>query len=196
MSGRLKLEAFDAAPSGESVTIELADLEEARLASFESGYTAGWDDATKAQKEEQAAISADLARNLQTLSFTYHEARMHVLTALRPLFGTLIGRLLPEVARASLAGVVAEQLAELGSQLADAPVTLEINPAARRAVEALLESTAAPPVRFVEEPTLGEGQVYLRLGQSELLVDLDRAAAEIAAAIGGYFHGPEEQSHG
>lgn len=195
--GRLKLEVFgaEAAPA-ETVVIQAADLEEARLASFEAGFTAGWDDAMAAQKEEQAGLTADLARNLQALSFTYHEARMHVLTALRPLFTALVARLLPGIARESLAPMVAEQLAAIAGGLAEAPVVLELNPAARPAVEALLESHAAPPFRIVEEPTLGEGQAYLRLDQVETLVDLDRAVAEIAAAVTGYFHPPEEAPNG
>jgi flagellar biosynthesis/type III secretory pathway protein FliH len=196
VSGRLKLEVFGAEPPPETMVIQAADLEEARLASFETGYTAGWDDAMAAQKEEQTAISADLARNLQTLSFTYHEARMHMLTALRPLFTTIVGKLLPELARESLAAVVVEQLTELGAGLAEAPVTIELHPSARPAVETLLDGRTAPPFHIVEEPTLGEGQVYLRLGQTETLIDLDRAAEELGAAVTGFFHSAEEKADG
>jgi len=48
-----------------------------------------------------------------------------------------------------------------------------------------------------EEPTLGEGQVYLRLGDTETRIDLDRATAEIAAAVRSFFGLSEgETSHG
>lgn len=196
MTGRPKLEVFGAEVPSDTLVMAPADLEEARLASFEAGYTAGWEDAMAAQAEEQGRISADLARNLQTLSFTYHEARMHVLTALRPLFAALVGTLLPAVAREALAQTVADQLCTLADTLAEAPVVIELNPAARPAVESLLEGRAAPPVRLAEVPSLGEGQVYLRLGVAEVLVDLDRALAEIAAAVTGYFQPAEEAKDG
>ena len=38
-----------------------------------------------------------------------------------------------------------------------------------------------------EEPSLGEGQVYLRFGTNETLVDLDRVTMEIAMAVRGFF---------
>ena len=198
MSGRLRLEVFGpdtGAP--ETVVIEAAAMEEARLASFEAGYSAGWEDATAAQKDEHSAVGADLARNLQALSFTYHEARAHVVAALQPCLVALVSRVLPETARANLAPMVAEALRPLAELAAGAPVTIELNPAARPAIEALLGRHTDPPVRLVEEPTLGEGQVYLRLGDREDHVDLDHITESIRAAVFGFFHPAEElQTHG
>lgn len=198
MSGRLRLEVFGqdtGAP--ETVVIEAAAMEEARLASFEAGYEAGWEDAMAAQKDERSAVGADLARNLQALSFTYHEARAHVLAALQPFLVALVSRVLPETARANLAPMVAEALRPLAELAAGAPVTIELNPAARPAIEALLAGQASPPVRLVEEPTLGEGQVYLRLGDREDHVNLDHITESIRTAVTGFFPSAEElKTHG
>ncbi|NCO16393.1 MAG: flagellar biosynthesis protein [Alphaproteobacteria bacterium] len=185
----LKLEVFETAGrvSSSTVVTDLGAMEEARLASYEQGYTAGWDDASASRADDQSRIRADLARNLQTLSFTYHEARMHVLRAIEPLLLEMVGRLLPEMAREALAPVVLETLMPLAEQMADAPVSLVLNPAARPAVEALLEQATGLPLHLTEEPTLGEGQVYLRLGDCETRIDLDRATAEITAAVRGFF---------
>jgi flagellar assembly protein FliH len=198
VSGRLRLEVFGqdtGAP--ETVVIEAAAMEEARLASFEAGYEAGWEDAMAAQKDERSAVGADLARNLQALSFTYHEARAHVLAALQPFLVALVSRVLPETARANLAPMVAEALRPLAELAAGAPVTIELNPAARPAIEALLAGQASPPVRLVEEPTLGEGQVYLRLGDREDHVNLDHITESIRTAVTGFFPSAEElKTHG
>jgi hypothetical protein len=43
------------------------------------------------------------------------------------------------------------------------------------------------PVTLQDEPTLGEGQAYLRLGETETRVDLDRAITQIVAAVRGFF---------
>ena len=189
----LKLEVFDTDDKptrAQTVVLDRVALEDQKLASYDSGYKAGWEDAVGAQSDDQSRMGADLARRLQTLGFTYHEARTHILKAIEPLMLQIVGRLLPEIARESLAPFVLETLMPLAEGLAEAPVTLVLNPAARAAVEALLEQATGLPLIIEEEPTLGEGQVYLRLGQTEAQVDLDKATADIAAAVRGFFNLP------
>lgn len=191
----LKLESFESDPEAAVVQASqhLVLTEDARLQAYEQGYGAGWEDAVNAQTEDQSRIRADLARNLQALGFTYHEARNHVLRAVAPLLQDMIAQLLPQVAREALAPTVLDTLLPMAEHLADVPVSVVLNPAARPAVEALLAQTALP-VSITEEPTLGEGQVYLRLGPSETHVDLDRATALISQAVRGFF-GLSEQEH-
>lgn len=186
----LRLEIFESdAPDGpaETVVLDISALEEARLASYDSGYAAGWEDATAAQSGDQSRIRAELARNLQALSFTYQEARSHVLRAIEPLLTETVGKLLPEIARASLGGIVLDALMPMAETLADAPVVMVLNPASRPAVETLISEATGLPIVIEDEATLGEGQVYLRLGGSETCVDLDRATVEIMTALRGFF---------
>lgn len=191
-----RLEVFE--PAGQPkkpstiVTTEISAIEEAKLAAYESGYKAGWDDAAAAQTEDQARIGADLARNLQQLSFTYQEARSHILKALEPLLTEIVGRLLPETARETLAPLVLEQVMPMAEELADQPVVLVLNPAVRASVERLIEQATGLPLTIEEEPTLGEGQVYVRLGGAEAKVDLTRVTAEIATAVRSFFSLAEE----
>lgn len=184
----LKLEIFEAAdaPPAAAGTADHT-LEEARLAAYEQGYTAGWEDASGAAAQEQTRIRADLARSIQALGFTFHEARAHVLKALGPLMQEMTGRLLPEMAREALAPTVLEALMPLAERLAEAPVELVLNPASRVPVESLLEQATGLPLSIVEEPSLGEGQVYLRLGGAETRIDLDAATGQLTAAVRGFF---------
>ena len=189
----LKLEVFDTEEKPakvQTVVLDRVALEDEKLASYDTGYRAGWEDASAAQSDDQSRIGADLARNLQTLGFTYHEARTHILKAIEPLMVQIVGQLLPEIARETLAPFVLETLMPLAEGLSDAPVTLVLNPAARVAVEALLEQATGLPVSIEEEPTLGEGQVYIKLGSVETQVDLDKATADIASAVRGFFDLP------
>jgi len=186
----LRLEVFEIeqrGTGGATVVLDAGALEEAKLASYDQGYSAGWEDAAAAQSDEQGRMKADLARHLQALGFSYQEARMHVLKAIEPLLLDIVGRLLPDLARETLAPVVLEALMPMAETLADTPVTLVLNPAARDAVEQLLERATGLPLTLQEEPTLGEGQVYLRLGMAETEVNLDRAIADITAAVRGFF---------
>jgi hypothetical protein len=189
----LKLEVFDIEDKPtrvETVILDRVALEDEKLASYDTGYRAGWEDSNAAQSDDQTRMKADLARNLQTLGFTYHEARSHILRAIEPLMLQIVGRLLPEIARETLAPFVLETLMPIAETLGDAPVRLVLNPASRAPVEALLEQATGLPVVIEEEPTLGEGQVYIKLGSVEAEVDLDQATADIAAAVRGFFELP------
>ncbi|WP_295017378.1 flagellar biosynthesis protein [Tabrizicola sp.] len=187
----LRLEAFDtvaAADGSIQPLVEATAVEEAKVASFEQGYSAGWDDAVAAQNGDQTRIRADLARNLQSLAFTFQDARSHVLQAIRPLILEMVNRLLPEVAREALAPTVLEALTPMADKLADAPLTLVLNPAVRGQVEDLVAQATGLPMVIEEEPSLPEGQVYIRFGSIETKVDLSQVTADIAIAVRAFFN--------
>ncbi|WP_050527794.1 FliH/SctL family protein [Pseudorhodobacter aquimaris] len=195
----LQLEVFETKSDEGSATLvtDLNAMEEARLAAYEQGYAAGWEDAVAAQTGERNQMAADLAHNLQSLNFTYHEARTHVLKGLEPLLMDIVGHLLPAIASGVLAPVVEKSLMPLAAMAADTPIKLLFNPAAREVIEPLIDHENAPPLTLVEEPTLGEGQVFLRLGDCETRVDLDGAIAEIKDALSDFFTlTTKDQNHG
>ena len=196
---RLQLEVFDASDrTGLRVDLGQDEYEEAQLAAYDQGYTAGWDDAVAAQDAEVARLRADLGRNLQDLSFTYQEAHGHVLRTLEPLLQDMVTKILPAIARESIGHVVLDHLRPLARELAGAPIAIVANPANRAAIERRLIAEAGFPLSFEDEPSLGEGQVYLRLGEAESRVDLDGVIAAIAAAVSAFFRieKHEERRHG
>ncbi len=201
MAQPLRLEEFEtpAEPLDTADAAQVA-LEEVRLEAFDSGYRAGWDDAMTAQSEEQNRIRADLARNLQALSFTYFEARGHVIRALAPLLREMAGRVMPEIARQTLPALVAEALENHAEAAAARPMTLVVNPTNRAAVEKVVAESPLP-LFLVEEPSLGDGQVYLRFDETEERIDIDAALSGIAQAVSDYLatlDTPEQEhrSHG
>jgi flagellar assembly protein FliH len=194
MPQRLKLESFEPrAAEDEAIEIEPVAFEEAKLTAFEKGYQAGWDDAVAAQDSETARLHGDLGRNLQALSFTFHEARHHMLEALRPLLIDMTAKVLPEVARASLPALVAEQLMPLAEELASAPVTVLANPAVLPQIEEILTRDDSLPLAFTPENSLSEGQVYLRFSETETRIDLDAVITMISQAVATYFNTSAEE---
>lgn len=188
MSRRLQLEVFEA-PEHAPRQRELAqvEIEEARLQAYEQGYTAGWDDAVAAQDAEVARLRGDLGRNLADLSFTYHEAHSHVLRTLEPLLRDMVTKVLPALTRETLGHVVLDHLRPLAHELAGAPIAVVANPVNRAIIERLLVAEADFPVIVREEESLGEGQVYLKLGEVESQIDLDGVIAAMAAAVSAFF---------
>lgn len=179
----------DAAPQGagqpDAPTHEA--LEQARLAGYETGYQAGWDDAARAESDEQSRIGAEFARNLQDLGFTFHEARSHVMHALEPLLSGMVEKVLPRLVAETIGQTIVEELLPLAAAAADTPIEVVVNPAGRAALELMLAENASVPINLVEEPTLAEGQVYLRSGNAEKHIDFTGAVDKIGTAISGLY---------
>jgi len=190
MMSRIRLEVFpndDPVNPDDVIIISKTELEDIRLMAFDKGYAAGWDDAVGAQSDDAARLKAEVARSVQAMAFGFQEARAHLLKSLAPLIAAMVGKLLPEVARASLAPLVLDQLMPMAEVLADTPITILLHPRARDHIEALLLNAPGLPVTLREDRNLGEGQVYLKSLTSELIIDMDRATADITAAIRGFF---------
>ena len=184
------LEDFGAYASGKPLSMTDVSLEEYRLEAFEKGYQAGWDDSAKAQSDTVSHVSADLAQNLQELSFTYQEAYSAVLAALRPLLEQTVQQVLPKLAHQSLGAQVVEQLNDLACGHGRLPVEIVAAPTNLAVLETLSEKELPMPVSVIAEPTLADGQVYLRFADKEREVDLGAVLSAIGSAIDGFF---EEQ---
>lgn len=199
MPRRVQLEVFELADlTDERVELGRSELEEARLAAYEEGYSAGWDDAVAAQDQEITRLRGELGRNLRDLSFTYHEAHNHVLTTLEPLLRDMVAKVLPGIAHATLPDIVLEHLMPIARELAGQPIEVVANPANRAAIENHLLAAAKFPLTFAEEPTLGEGQVHFRFGEEEVEIDLDGTIDVIAKAVASFFQVKKDEvkAHG
>lgn len=169
--------------------------EEARLAAYETGYKAGWDDAAEAEATSQGRIRADLARSLQEMSFTYHEARGAVLRQIEPLMHGIVTRVLPELARDTLGQTVTERLLPLARASAEVPVQLLCNPAEQDILADALGNQQLLPLEIEADPLLAEGQVHLKFGQVEEMIDLGGAIKSISGAVAAFFHTELHKEH-
>ncbi|RWR45423.1 flagellar biosynthesis protein [Sinirhodobacter ferrireducens] len=197
MRNPVRLETFETdAGAPQPIEIAPAAFEEARFAAFEQGYSAGWDDAVAAQDGEAAQLRMQLCQQLQEMSFTFVEARRNLLVALQPLLLEMAAKVLPAAAREALPRIVVEQLLPLAGTVLDRPVTVVASPASLALLRALLPA-AGLPLTFAAEPSLGDGQAYLKFPDAETRIDLDGVTAAITAAIRSYFDATlQETDHG
>ena len=204
MSRLFRLEEFDiptkqmqqpAQPLAPAISSD--DLEKARLAGYEAGYQAGWDDAAKTDDNDRNRIRAEFARNLQDLGFTFHEARSHVMQSLEPLLASMVAKVLPKLISDTIGQAIVEELLPLAADAADTPIQIIVYPQGRETLEQLLAQNNTIPVELIEEETLAEGQVYIRMGQTEKQIDLSGAVQRIGEAISGLYEINERaQNHG
>ena len=177
--------------------IDETQVESIRMAAYEQGYKAGWDDAARAEAEEQSRIGAEFARNLQDLGFTFHEARSHIMKALEPLLTEMVGKVLPQLVSETLGQTILEEILPLAADASDAPIQLLISPRSLPAVKPLLDSSLTVPLEIIEEESLADGQVFLRLGDIEKKIDMDAAVEKIGTAIQSiYALNEEAMKHG
>lgn len=163
-------------------------LEDLRLASFEQGYTAGWDDAIRAQAEDQTRITGALGGNLEDLSFTYQEALAQMMSSVEPVFRALVESVLPQAMMQTVGLQIVEQCTEMARQQIEQPVTLKVPPGAADAIEPALRQNLAMPVEIVESRDMGPGQVCLQIGDRERQIDSQLMLSSLQKSIDAFFH--------
>ncbi|WP_420585742.1 ABC transporter ATP-binding protein [Ruegeria sp.] len=171
-------------------------LEEQRLAAFEQGYSAGWEDAVQAQDQSRGQVSAELAKSLEDMSFTYHEATSRMTLSLEPMFQSLVNIILPETLDRGFAARLVEQLTSMARDQIDQPMQIFV-PAGRAAeVEEMLPQDLSAPTKVIEDPSLETGQARLRVGVSQQEVDCSGLLAAVSQAFDSYlFEAKEAVSH-
>ncbi|KUJ76495.1 ABC transporter ATP-binding protein [Ruegeria marisrubri] len=188
------LEHFDADPRGGVTVHPMSEeaLEEERLAAFERGYAAGWEDALSAQQVSRNRIEASLAETLETLSFTYHEALHRMTLSLEPLFHSLVKIALPQMLEQGFGQQIVTQLKEMaGDQMAQ-PVELVVPPGVGGELQPLLEREFSMPVQLIEDAALLPGQAGLRVGTAECEVDCRALLAAIDEAFDAFLYQAKE----
>lgn len=163
-----------------------ADVEDEKLQSFEDGYQAGWDDATKAQASLDTAVSSALAANLQDASFAYHEARGQLTKTVHEIMRGVVGAILPEIARQSLGAHIAQLVDAHTREAVAHKIQLRVAEVSREQVERLLPDT---PVDYevISDPCLAPDQATLQLDETEHAVDLGQVVKDVHAAVTEYF---------
>lgn len=180
------LEDFGSDPDAHTISMSDVSLEEQRLQAFENGYKAGWEDAVKAAADDAARISTDFAANLEDLSFTFSEAQSSLLGALRPLLTGMVESVLPRLARETLGARVIETLEGMARDATGTGAELVTSPGNVAALEQLLQDNNLLTTRVTGEPSLGDGQVHLRVGANEREIDLDSVLVQIETALAGF----------
>ncbi|WP_037313777.1 hypothetical protein [Ruegeria halocynthiae] len=171
-------------------------LEEQRLAAFEQGYSAGWEDAVQAQEQSRGQISAELAKSLEDMSFTYHEAATRMTLSLEPMFQSLVDAVLPETLDRGFAARLVEQLTEMARDQIGQPMQIFVPQGRATEVEAMVPQDLSAPTRVIENPSLTPGQARLQVGTSQREVDCSGLLDAVAGAFDAYvFEAKEAVNH-
>ncbi len=171
--------------------------EEQRLAVFEQGYSAGWDDAIAAQARNTQIASDAFAKNVGDLSFTYQEAVQHVTAALVPFLEALAETLVPDALDAGFVQRIANQLAEHIELESTTDVVVRCAPPRQSMVSAALPKLIDMPVKIVADSGLALDAVSIGFESSERHIDLSELTKHIRGSIEAFaFQLDKDRSNG
>ncbi|MEM7517583.1 MAG: hypothetical protein AAF368_11765 [Planctomycetota bacterium] len=149
---------------------EAARLETARADGFELVYTSGWDDAIKSEREKRAAIDAELARSVQDLGLTIHDATDQVRAELVTFLDEMIAALFPEIVPDLLRETVRAEALALAEGHLNPSIKLMASESVAAQIEDMMPETGFD-IELETEDSLGPHQAFLTLAGQERLVD-------------------------
>lgn len=162
------------------------------LEGYESGYKAGWDDASKAHQDSSTHLSSVLTRNLEQIDFTLVEAQALVLENLRPVLEEIMRTLLPALSPAAITQIIAEELAPLLKEHSPSEFTLTVSSADEAGLSAFLNaSSTLSRIPVVAKDTIGEGQVYIGCPPGQRKIDIGAAIAEMQNRVSDFLENPQ-----
>lgn len=184
------LEDFTVSTPANQLVREMSDddIEDIRLASYEQGYQAGWDDAIVAQNEEKTRVTSLLARHLEDFSFTYQEALSQMTRSIEPVFRAMIEKVLPEAMSQAMGTRIIEQCTALAKDQVDQPVAIVVPRGARETLLPILKHDLHMELSIRESDALSPGQVQLRIGDQEREIDGDHLLAMLSDSVDAYYH--------
>lgn len=165
-----------------------AEVESQKLEAFETGYKAGWDDAVAAHDEDTGRITADLAQNLQDLSFTYHEAYNQVLRSMNPLLDEIVSVLLPGLLQDAMGQQLLKQLQTLAEEIGMVQVSIAVTSDVLPKVEPLLKGEFSFPIDVQGDPTLDAARAEIRFGDVAKQIDLNEILQTVKDSVQGFIH--------
>ncbi|MEO9820401.1 MAG: hypothetical protein ABJ370_21810 [Paracoccaceae bacterium] len=169
-----------------STNQSLEAVEDEKLQSFEDGYKAGWDDAVNAQSQARDHIDSDFAKNLQEISFGFHEARAALNKELGEILEPFFVGLLPVVAHETLVPKVVESVQHLARQIADRPIEVAVSPSRMVTMQSAFEEQIQEPFIVTPDEGLEKDQIFIRVGAAEKAIDLETWNAEIRSMISNH----------
>ncbi|WP_208348153.1 ABC transporter ATP-binding protein [Pseudaestuariivita rosea] len=186
MTALLELEDFGV-PEPQPNVVSETELEEAKLDAFENGYKAGWADAEKSADDARTRITAEFAQNLQDLSFTYHEARSHILKTLEPVFREMTAAVLPKIAQDSLLPMIVDQIMKAANGTVDAPMHIAVAEENLPQLESMIPETQPFPLTVFADASLSVGQAFIQHGSTAQHIDMDHTTHKIRQLVEDFF---------
>lgn len=186
MSIRSLLETFEVSDveSPKSPAATDPSLENLRATAFEAGYASGWDDAKTADEQARCRVQAEFERNVEAISFTYHEAVDRVRSELKTFIDALISEFLPGILPTALREHIRAELLSIAENKIELPIEIVMSPNCSELVAELTEGDFSSNMELIEDASLAPNQVFVRIGENEKEINLAPLVSELKFQLG------------
>jgi len=162
-----------------------AAFEPIESAEFLRGVEEGLARAGVSTAAQEATALSEIAAVLGDMEFGFAEARQQLAGALHPLILQVADSILPEIARETFAGHLADAVTQTFLNAASCPVSIRVAPTfADRLTKALSVNQNATFV-FIEDAALVPGQAILQNGDIHEMLDLPALTSALQTALHG-----------
>lgn len=171
------------------------ELEDERLAAFERGYGAGWEDALQSARADQAALGEAFRQSIADLGFTYYEAHAAMQREAASVVDAVFRAVLPKIAQATLAHHATGLLEDLLKSATKVPVQVIVHPDQVPSLELLIDPDEAFALEIKGDPDMPVTQAEMRFGQDVRLLDPASAVQDILEALEAFCHETQRQKY-
>lgn len=171
-----------------------SDVEEEKLKAFETGYSAGWEDAKTAHDQSLAALTESTKSALASLDAARVDAAKEHSLAVRDLTDALLKQVFPTYFGQSLPEHIGEEISKSLVTQADLQIEVHVSQGDLAAVQDFISEHIETPCKIATDPSLGAGQAYLQLGEAERWTDLPGLVSQISKIFDEYFCSLEEEA--
>ncbi|MEM9581662.1 MAG: hypothetical protein AAGA08_00950 [Pseudomonadota bacterium] len=186
----VQLEDFAHPTAGIASPTTQVDTKAVEKKSFDAGYRDGWNDAFAEARTEDSKARSNISNALQELSFTYFEARQHIMGSFKPLLQAMMEGVLPHASRAALIPFVQQEMSKL-ADMVEPPIKLICAPQNVVHLQEIVSQNESLPIEVVGEDILAPSQIQLRYADGFSSVDTEETVKRIQAAIEAFF-APEQ----
>lgn len=181
-------------PDDQTGGLSEEEIEDSKLASFEAGYSSGWEDAVRAHEESKSAITAALREGLERAELSRDAAFDQFIASAETLIDGIVKQVLPALSQDVLGYHIRDILSGVVHKAMDQTIEISVSPADHDSLARLSAEWLPQTARIVSDPGLSPGQADLKLADGETHVDLAEVIAEVGRAVDAFFHVAKETS--
>jgi len=162
-----------------------------------AGYAAGFAAGREAEQATTAALSDTVVQTVTDWTFSFAEARSHVLQSLAPLIAALVDQVLPRVCEPAFRAAVIAQIIDAASHDTGQPILVRLALDQNDLLSPLLPAHIAQHVQIEGDNTLDRNTAVVTRADATTMLDVDSLFQAMTDTLSAIFDETDKgKAHG
>lgn len=163
-------------------------LEEEKLAAFEQGYQAGWDDSLKTSESSDKDALEKIVKSISEIGDARDEINHQIFSNMKSFVDELINSIIPEILHETLGFQIKSLITESLEKRQSNEITVYLSSEENSAAELVSESLSELPVRIEKADSLSGSQVRVTFSDGcEQEMDNEALVRNIRTSVKDFF---------